>query len=295
MGWFVLRRLGAAAVLLVLVPSVSFVFFTVSYTGGPVLPQLGDYLSATFLQLDLGSSTELGSPDVAEFLRQGIPVDVALLAGGFMLGIAGGMLAGAAIARRPQSLRAAPLNVLGALGLALPPYLLAFVLIVLFGSTGGSYSVAFVSDAGLYRPLTEDLWAWLHALWLPCVLTALPVGAAVMRLTNAQTRDALGEDPVRTALAKGVEDERVVRRHALPFAVPTVSAYVGASMNIMILNIAVLETVFNLPGSFRAARESIDDVDFPMIQGLVLISVIYVVAANLIADLVLARVDPRAR
>jgi peptide/nickel transport system permease protein len=295
MGWLVLRRLAAAAALLVLVPSVSFVFITISYTGGPVLPQLGDYLSATFLHFDLGNSTELGSAEVAAFLREGIPVDVALLVGGFVLGIGGGMLAGATIARRPRSALAAALNTVGALGLAMPVYLLAFVVIVLFGSTGGTHSIAFVSDAGIYRPLGKDAWAWLHALWVPWVLIALPIGSAVMRLTNGQTRDALQEDPVRTARAKGVEDQRVVRRHALPFAVPAVSAYTGASMNFMILNIAAIEVAFNLPGSFRSARDAIDDVDFPTIQGLVLISVVYVVAANLIADLVLARVDPRTR
>jgi ABC-type dipeptide/oligopeptide/nickel transport system permease component len=92
-----------------------------------------------------------------------------------------------------------------------------------------------------------------------------------------------------------VGDDRVLRRHALPFSVPTVSAYVGSSMNIMILNIAVMEDVLNLPGSFRYAKSAISNVDFTTIQGLVVVTVIYVVAANLIADLVLARVDPRTR
>jgi peptide/nickel transport system permease protein len=295
MAWYVARRLGAAAVLLVLVPSLSFVFFTVSYTGGPVLPQLGDYLSATFLHLDLGQAGRIGSPEVGDLLKEGIAVDVALLAGGFGLGIGGGMLAGAAIAKRPRSLLARALNVVGALGLAMPVYLLGLVVVVMFGSSGGNHSIPFVTDQGQYQPLTRDFWAWLHSLWVPWVVVALPVGAAVMRLTSGATRDALLEDPVRTARAKGVDEQRVLRRHALPFSVPAVSAYSGASMNIMILNVAVMESAFNLPGSFRYASEAIDDVDFVLIQGLVLVAVIYVVVANLIADLVLARVDPRAR
>jgi peptide/nickel transport system permease protein len=295
MGWFVLRRLGAAAVLLVLVPSLSFVYFTVTYAGGPILPQLGDYLSATFLHFDLGQSARIGSPEVDDLLKRGVAVDLALLAGGFVLGIGGGMLAGAAIAKRPHSLHAGVLNVIGGLSLAMPVYLLGLVVVVLFGSEGGEHSIAFVSDQGQYRPLTQDFWAWLHSLWVPWVVVALPVGAAVMRLTTGSTRDALREDAVRTARAKGADERRVLRRHALPFSVPAVSAYAGASMNIMILNIAVMETAFNLPGSFRYARESVNDVDFILIQGLVLVAVIYVVAANLIADLVLARVDPRTR
>lgn len=295
MGWFVLRRLGAAAVLLVVVPSLSFVYFTVSYTGGPLLPQLWEYLSDTFLHFDLGQSNRIGSPEVDEFLKQGMSVDLALLTGGFALGIGAGMLAGAAIAKRPHSLVARALNVVGAVGLAMPVYLLGLAVLVLFGATGGSHSISFVSDQGQYEPLTRDFWAWLQSLWVPWVIVALPIGAAVMRLTSGATRDALREDPVRTARAKGADEQRVLRRHALPFSVPAVSSYAGASMNIMILNIAVIESAYNLPGSFRYAHESINDVDFVLIQGLVLVTVIYVVAANLIAELVLARLDPRTR
>lgn len=295
MGWFVLRRVAAGAILVVLVPSLSFVMFTALYNGGPILSQLGDYLHQTFVARDLGRSQVIGQPAVGSLLREGVPVDVALLAGGFLLGVVGGTLAGASIARRPRSARAAAAHAVGSFGLAVPVYALAYVIIVLFGSIGGEHRVSFVSDQGLYKPIGTDFWAWLHSLWVGWLVIALPVGAAVMRLTSGSTRDALREDPVRTAHAKGVTDSRVLRRHALPFAVPTVSAYVGSSMNLMILNIAVVEESLNLPGSFRFAESAVNNVDFVMIQGLVLVTVIYVVATNLVADLVLARFDPRTR
>lgn len=295
MGWYVVRRLLAAAALVVLVPSLSFAWFTAVYVGGPVLPQLADYVSATFLHFDLSSSTRLGSRGVADVLLDGIPVDVALLVGGFGLGIAGGMLAGAQVAAHPHGKRAKVLNGIGAVALSAPAYATAFLIIVYFGSVGGTAALPFVSDSGVYEPLREDPAAWLHALWVPWLAIALPVAGAVMRLAASATRDALDEDPVRTARAKGIADERVVRRHALPFAVNGVSAYTGASMNILILNAAVVERLFNLPGSFRIAQDSVQDVDFPAIQGLVLITAFYVAAANLVADLVLARVDPRVR
>ena len=66
-------------------------------------------------------------------------------------------------------------------------------------------------------------------------------------------------------------------------------------MNMMILNAAIVERIFNLPGSFRLAQDSIQNVDFIAIQGLVTVTVIYVVVGNLIADFVLARIDPRVR
>lgn len=290
-----MRRLLAAAVLVVLVPSLSFTWFTAVYAGGPVLPQLADYLTATFLRGDLASSTRLGSPQVADVLRDGVPVDVALLVGGFVLGVAGGVAAGAQVASRPHSRRAKVLTAAGAVALSAPAYATAFLIVVYFGSVGGTHALPFVSDGGVYEPFSDDPLAWLHALWVPWLAIALPVGGAVMRLATSATREALDEDPVRTARATGIAEGRVLRRHALPFTVGAVSAYTGASMNIMILNAAVVERLFNLPGSFRIAQDSVQDVDFPAIQGLVLVTAFYVAAANLVADVVLARVDPRVR
>ncbi len=295
MGWFVLRRLFGAAVLVVVVPSLSFLYFTAIYIGGPVFPQLRDYLSAVFLHGDFGRLKQPGARAVSDVLRDGIPVDVALLAGGFGLGVLLGVLAGAQIAAHPRSRRARVLNGFGALALAAPTYATAFLIVIYFGSVGGTHPLFFVSDGGIYRPLTDDPLAWLHALWVPWLAVGLPVAGAALRLTTSATGEALSEDPVRTARAKGVDDGRVLRRHALLFSVPTLSAYTGASMNVMILNIAIVERIFNLPGSFRIAQDSIQDVDFIAIQGLVLVTAFYVATANLLADLVLARVDPRVR
>jgi peptide/nickel transport system permease protein len=295
MGWFVVRRLTAAAALVVLVPSLSFVFFTTTYGGGPVLAQLRDYLDATFIERDLGNSRAPGAQPVGELLREGVPIDVAVLTGGLLLGVALGVLGGIAVARRPRSRRSAALNALSALGITAPVAITAFAIVILFGPDSGSLPVSFVSDQGRYEPLTEDPLAWLQALWVPWLVVALPVAGAVLRLTASALADALAGDPVRTALAKGVAERRALRRHALPFAAPQVSAYVGSVTNIAILNTAIVEPLLNLPGAFRYARTSITNVDFPVIQGLMLVTVVYVVVANLLADLVLAWVDPRAR
>lgn len=295
MGSLVVRRLFGAAALVVLVPSLSFAFFTAVYIGGPVLPQLRDYLDAVFLHADFGRLHQLGARAVSDVLREGIPVDVGLLVGGFGLGVALGLCGGAQLAAHPRSRRAKVLNVATALSLATPIYATAFLIVVSFGSGGGNNALPFVSDGGVYRPLTDDPVAWLHALWVPWLAMALPVAGAVVRLTTSSTQDALQEDPVRTARAKGVADAHVLRRHALPFALTGVSAYTGASMNIMILNAAIVERLLNLPGSFRLAQDSIQNVDFIAIQGLVLVTAAYVAVANLVADIVLARIDPRVR
>lgn len=292
MVWFVVRRLVAAALLVVLAPAVSFVFFALTYTGEPVLSGLGHYLDDTFLHWDFGNSS-VGP--VGNVLRTGIPVDVAILGGAIVLGVGGGIAAGLAIARRPQSVIARALQGLSPLALSAPAYVTAFATVYLFGSEGGAHPLPFVTDQAVYRPLTSDPAAWLHALWVPWIVVALPLGAGVMRLTASATRDALGGDEVRTARAKGLRERRVLRRHALPLAAPVVSAYAGASWNILILNAAVVESLFNMPGSFRIASRGLENVETPLIQALVFVTVLYVVVGNLIADVLLASLDPRVR
>ena len=83
--------------------------------------------------------------------------------------------------------------------------------------------------------------------------------------SRTATTLALGDDPVRTARSKGITDRVVLRRHALPFAYASASAYAGASMNIMILNAAIVERLFNLPGSFRLAQDP-NESDRPILQ-----------------------------
>ena len=206
---------------------MSFAYFTAIYIGGPVLPQLRDYLDAVFLHGDFGRLNQFGARAVSDVLREGIPVDVALLFGGLR---ARRRRRGCWPARRspsaPALLRAAVLNGFGALALAAPVYTTAAVIVVYFGSGGGKFRLPFVSDAGVYRPLTEDPLAWLHGLWIPWLAIALPVAGAVMRLTTSATTDALADDPVRTARAKGVDDRArcAATRSRSPIGV---SAYAG--------------------------------------------------------------------
>ncbi len=295
MGRFVLRRLASGALLLVLVPSLTFVYFAATYSEAPVLSGLLDYLEATFVHFDLGQAKGFGSPDVATLLGTGVAVDLALLTGAMVLGVGFGIAGGAVIAHRRRPRVRAIAYLLGAVALAAPVAVTAYVFVFYFGSEGGNHRVPFVSDAGVYRPLTADPLAWLHALWVPWLAVGLPIAGAVMRVTVGATREALAEDAIRTARAKGVAEGPVLRRHAVPLAVGPVSAFSGATLNLLILNGAIVQEIFNLPGSFRFAKQAIDDGDLALLQSLTLVTVFYVVAGNLVADLVHARVDPRVR
>ncbi len=165
-----------------------------------------------------------------------------------MIGVGFGSFAGLYLAARRAGTLTWVLNVLGAIAICAPAAVTGYFFIFLFGSAGGNNPVFFVSDSGVYRSIFEDPVRWLEGLWVPWLAIALPLAGAVTRVSTAANRDALGEESVRTALAKGVKPRRVQRRHVAIFAWPPISAYSSAAINLMILNAAIVETIFNLPG-----------------------------------------------
>lgn len=292
----ILRRVVAAIALIAIVPSLTYVSFATLYSDQPVLPGLRDYLEAVFLRLELDGALG-GGPrsDVYYLLREGIPVDLALIVGGYVLGVGLGALGGLYLAARRSGTLNWVLQVAGAVAICAPAAVTAYFFVFLFGAEGGVNSVFFVTDAGVYRSLFDDPLRWLQGLWVPWLAVALPIAGATMRVSAAASRDALSDDSVRTAHAKGVRPGRVLRRHVFVFALPPVTTYGSAAINIMILNAAIVETIFNLPGSFRYAREAIENPNVALLQTMALVTVLYVVLGNLIADLVQMRVDPRVR
>jgi ABC-type dipeptide/oligopeptide/nickel transport system permease component len=133
------------------------------------------------------------------------------------------------------------------------------------------------------------------ALWMPCVLVGLPLAAAVLRITSATLREISGEEFLRTARANGLTELRVMRRHALPLAVAPVAALTGANMAMLVTNVALVESAFNIPGIYREIRSVYSFADLPMIQAMVIETTVLIVVANTLADLIQARMDPQLR
>ena len=111
----------------------------------------------------------------------------------------------------------------------------------------------------------------------------------------SQLRGALSEDFVRTARGKGVRGRRVVFRHALPAAAGPVVALVAVQMNLILTNVALIETVFNIPGGFRYIERALVNRDIDLVQALVVEATLFIVLANFLADAIHAWLDPRIR
>jgi peptide/nickel transport system permease protein len=131
---------------------------------------------------------------------------------------------------------------------------------------------------------------------LPWILAGLPLTAIVLRITEAQLRQDLQEDYIRTARAKGVPERRVVNRHALPVAAPAIAAITGVNVSTLLINVAVIEYAYNIPGLFRLINTAVRaPADVLVLQAIVIEGVVLIVLANALADAIQARLDPRVR
>ncbi|MEN3283265.1 MAG: peptide/nickel transport system permease protein [Solirubrobacteraceae bacterium] len=299
---FVVRRLlsvvavvvGAAA----LVFSAFYAFRPERIADGTGYPhQLLHFLDRAFLHFDLGTSwqRQLSFQPVAPLLRHSFPADLSLVAGGLVTGTLLGIALGAVAVRRRGTLMGRGLDVFAAFGMSAPVYWVGAMAIVFFHPDVGRFARLPISKPNTYQPLTHDPLSWLQSLWLPWIILGLPLAAITLRMMRATLAETLEEDFIRTARGKGLAPGRVMRRHAVPAASAPVISLIGVSMGTVITNAILLEYTFSIPGMFSLMTNALGNVDLPVIEGVAIAGALLVVAANLLADLVHAWLDPRVR
>jgi len=175
------------------------------------------------------------------------------------------------------------------LGASIPSFWFGLILMQIFAVKMGWFPVAGYGDPG------APLWDRLHHLLLPAVVLGVLNSALIIRFTRASMLDVLSDDYVRTARAKGLNERRVILRHALRNALIPVVTVIGLTAALMIGGAVVTETVFGLPGVGNLVVSAVQRRDYPVIQGALLaIAVIYVLI-NLAIDLLYTLIDPRVR
>jgi peptide/nickel transport system permease protein len=300
------RRALLLALTMVLVPSLSFVMFTLiqgDHTGPlDVLGELVTYLTATFLRTELsgghfgGGEVYVRTRSAFDVVQDGFLADLYLLAGALVLAVWLGLLAGLVQALRPRTVAARVIGVLTAFILSSPVYWLALAALLLFAPGVGSIvQVPFLSTVNTYQPPSADPLKFVESIWFPCLIVGAPLLAACTRMSATQLGSVLHEDFVRTARAKGLRSRSVVWRHALPAAVGPVVALVAVNMNLILTNLALVEIVFNIPGGFRYIERALINRDVDLVQALVLESTFFIVVANFLADAIQGWLDPRVR
>jgi peptide/nickel transport system permease protein len=174
-------------------------------------------------------------------------------------------------------------------GICMPNFLLALLLIFLFGVT-----LRWLPISGYVDP-TEELVDGLRSLALPAATLGLALAAVVTRTLRSSMLEALTEDYVRTARAKGLSEWRVVRGHVLRNALIPVVTVLGLQLGTLIGGAVITEYVFALPGVGRLVVDAVFARDYPLVQGVVLLIALGFIVSNLLVDVLYGCIDPRIR
>src|SRR4051794_19251714 len=312
---FIARRVAVLAGTVLVAAAIVHVFMATSVDPAPVslgaaLAGTPEFMADTFLRGDFGVTEGGGCPPalripqcglyggdkVGNMLRDRVVVDLQLVVGGVLLGVLLGVASGRLLATRPRAHRSRLVRVATAFQLSSPPYWQGFMVLVLFaGTSGWLLRLPFVSGQADYQPFFEDPLMYLRAMWIPWLVIALPMAAFVARIADASLRDILDDDYLRTARAKGLRDRAVVNRHAVPVAAAPIALMAGVNMAILLMNLALTESAFNIPGLYRLIKPALWSHDVPLIQAMMLEGVAIIVVANFVADAVQVALDPRVR
>ncbi|KUN79520.1 ABC transporter permease [Streptomyces griseoruber] len=146
-----------------------------------------------------------------------------------------------------------------------------------------------------YVPLEDSFSGWLGAMILPWITLAFLYAAMYARITRATMLEILGEDYIRTARAKGLKEQTVIGKHAMRSTMTPILTMLGMDLGALIGGAILTESTFNLPGLGRAVLDAIRNQDLPIIVGVTLITSLAVLFANLVVDILYAVIDPRVR
>ena len=178
---------------------------------------------------------------------------------------------------------------LSLLGVSVPAFWLAFMVILVFSVSAGLLPVAG------YVPLSDGFLPWAAHLVLPVAVLASGQCAIIARMLRDGTLESLRQPYIRTARAKGASERAVLLSHALPnAAIPTLTI-VGNSLASLLSGVVVVEVVFGIPGLGNLIIQAMENRDYPLIEGVTLVVAIIYVAVNLFVDLLYALADPRVR
>jgi oligopeptide transport system permease protein len=305
MGPYVLRRLLGTIPTLLVIITLAFVVMRLA-PGGPfddeqaLPPEIMANLQSAYgldqpihvqyarylrglLQGDLGPSFRYKDYRVTELIAQGLPVTATIGLAALLVSVLIGVPCGViAAARRNGALDHALMSA-ALIGLAVPGFVVAPVLALVFGIRLGWLPV------GGWEP--GD---WRYAV-LPVVTLALPFVAHIARLTRGSMLEALESPFIRTARAKGLSAARILRVHALPPALMPVLSYLGPAAAAALTGSLVVEQVFGLPGVGRYFVQGAINRDYTLVMGMVVFYATLLLTLNLLVDLLYGWLDPRIR
>lgn len=237
---------------------------------------------------DFGTSIFAGRP-VLELISQRLEPTISISILTMILSVTIGVSFGILAAWRAGALVDRILTAFATVGFSVPVFVVGFFLIYLLAIT-----TRWLPVQG-YQPIGRSFTPWFVHLILPTLTLSVPYIAYIARIARASMLEVLSEDYMRTAAAKGASSYAMLFHHALKNAGVPILTVIGLSFAGLISGVVITETVFNIPGVGRLVVDAINNRDYPIIQGvLILVSGLYVLI-NLAVDLSYTLIDPRIR
>jgi peptide/nickel transport system permease protein len=237
---------------------------------------------------DLGVSFRSGDT-VTSLIAERLPATLTLAFAAVLLALLIAVPLGTLSALRPRSITDRLATVVSQIGISVPDFWLAIVLILVFAGTLGWL------PSGGYVPLSEDPLGWAERLILPAIATGVVSGSVLTRFVRSSVLEALGSDHVRTAQAKGLPARHVFGWHVLRNALLPLVTVTGVQLAYLLSGVVVVEIVFSWPGLGQLALQAVEARDYPVLQGAILLFALVFLVINLLVDLLYGRIDPRIR
>ncbi len=253
----------------------------------PLGVQYAAYL-ADVVRGDLGPSLKYKDKTVLQVIREGFPKSITIGLSALVLASGIGVTLGVVAALRQNKGADYWVMTLAILGVCIPTFVTAPLLVLVFASKLG-----WVPTAGW--PSEGQGLSGLRYLVLPVTVLALPQIAIISRLTRAGMIEVLRSNYVRTAFAKGLPTRTVVFKHALRAAILPLVSYLGPACAGLITGSLVVEQIFQLPGLGKSFVLSALQRDYTVVMGVVILYASLILLLNLVADIIYAALDPRVR
>jgi len=315
MTGYVVRRILWGLALLIIVAALTFVLFRVLPTGNPAILRAGrdpqpklikeiervlgldkslpvqfwDYIKNIFLHFNFGYSY-YNQESVVSLVKERLPATASLAIGAGVLWVVGGLTVGIISALKRHTFLDR-FSMGGALVLiSAPEFWLGLLALFFFASDIGK--IKLFPGSGSYVGLTDDPWGWFKSLIMPWLVLASGSAAVFARLMRGSLIEVMDEDYIRTARAKGLREPQVVRQGVRSSINPIVTL-LSLEIGVLLGGAVLVEAVFNIPGVGLLAYHSIIQSDFNVIQGTVLLASMFIILANIAADIAYAYLDPR--
>ena len=314
---YVIRRLVWGIALLLIVCALTFLFFRIIPTGNPAVLRAGrdpqphlikeiervlgldkslpvqfwDYVKGVFFHFNFGYSY-YSQQSVISLIGERLPATISLTVGAAVVWMIAGLSVGIISALKRRTIWDRASMGVSLVLISAPEFWLGLLALLLFASDIGKVKI--FPGAGSYVGLTADPWKWFTSLIMPWCVLAAGSAAVFARLMRSSMIETMEEDYIRTARAKGLFERQVLRQGVRSSINPIVTL-LALEIGVLLGGAVLIEVVFNIPGVGALAYHSIVQSDFEVIQGTVLIAAMFIVLANIVADIAYAYLDPRVR